>query len=339
MNLSHVKSFISSLSISSSQSNEYILKKVIQIFLGDQNTDYRDQFIMNQINSKDIEKLLTLLENKESTIRKLALLVLCFLLQNGKSKVYFLEKCGLGLRLGKIFLTRLKYLTLNVKNQDVSIEILSRIMKQSRKQHDKDSMFWYVGLMDSNKIIVNFDDIDFEYFHLRHIKLNYNDDIDTDNIPDPIYNLCGIDFDITDVKAANLTTDSLNVYRNQNNPINLNFSKVTKTSYISELQEKKRNNISRRNRVDRSEDDKSQRSHTNTSLYSAINRSHLSPFKANNKVKNKKLYTGVKQTYVPQKSHRKSDIAEKYNTNRRHCKLNRQQGCLGDKEAEVARRV
>lgn len=321
MNLSHVKTYISSLSISKNQNNEKILKNVIQLFLDDLTMSYRSQFIMNQINSKDIEKLLTLLENKESTIRKLALLVLCFLLQNGKSKVYFLEKCGLGLRVGKVFLTRLKYLTLNVRDQDVSLEILNRIMKQSRKQHEKESLFWFVSLIDSNRIMVSFDDIDFGYFHQRHIKINYNNEIDTSNIPDPIYNLCGIDFDIYDAKAANLTTDVLNVYRNQNNPINLNFSKVTRKPYHTETQDKVKNNTTKRYRVDRSEDNKSQRSHTNTSLYSAINRSHLSPFKANNKVKNKKLYTGIKQTYIPQKRERKSEIIEKYNTNKRPCKL------------------
>ena len=65
---------------------------------------------MKKISSKELEKLLILMESKKSSnveinetdIRKLAMLALVLLISNPLSKIYFLEKCGLPLIDGKV---------------------------------------------------------------------------------------------------------------------------------------------------------------------------------------------------------------------------------------------
>lgn len=301
MDSKDIRSFISSLSTSNEKSNEYILKKVAKIYYDDQQEAYQDQFIIGQINSKDIEKLLTLMENKDKRIRKLTLLVLSFLLRNGKSKIYFLEKCGLGLKLGKIFLSRLKYLTLNIKDLATSIKILTSAIKESKSKIDNTALFWYIPLVDREKKKILTENTRFCYFNTKHIDINDLEEIEPDNIPDPIYNLCGIDLTIFDLQDGSMMANTIDLSRIINNSVmtqdsNIINSRLEQLSTVNSPKSSKsvkKPGTRRKSKVDKSSDNKSQRSVSNTSQYSALNRSHITPFQAKNKVKNKKLKPGT----------------------------------------------
>lgn len=293
MDSHQIKTFISSLSTSNEKSNEYILKKVAKMFFDDKSENYQTQFIIGQINSKDIEKLLTLLENKDKRIRKLTLLLLSFLLKNGKSKIYFLEKCGLGLKLGKIFLSRLKYLTLNIKDLGEAIKVLTTVIEEGRANVDKQSLFWYVPLVDREKRTILTKNIQFCHFSLKNIEIDDVDEICPDNIPDPIYNLCGIDLTVFDLQDGSLMENSIDISKVLNNSLLTHESNIV-NSRIEQGTPKNSTKKSRRRSVIKEDDNRSQRSVTNTSQYSALNRSHISPFKEKNKMKNKKLKAGAK---------------------------------------------
>ena len=201
MNIKSIKSFISTLSPSGATTNEYVLRKILDFFFCQQTPTYKEEYILGNINSKDLQKLLTMMENKEKAIRKLSLLVLAFLLQNSQSKMYFLEKCGLGLKLGKVYLTRFKYLTLNIKDQNKSLTLLDKILK-NESVSQKDLLFWYIPLVTNEKQAIEAHQIDFKDFMVSHIELNKKKEIDVDKLPDPIYNLCGIDFTEDDLKRS-----------------------------------------------------------------------------------------------------------------------------------------
>ena len=301
MSASHVKAFISSLSTSNKGSNDFILKKVVNIFLQDELKSYRTEFIMGEINSKDIEKMLTLLENKDKKIRKLTLLVLTFLLQNGKSKIYFLEKCGLGLKMGKIFLSRLKYLTLNIKDMPASIDVLNEIIEKGVIGQSKEALFWYIPLIDRNKEPYTASQIDYVQFYVEDIKADGLGDIDIHSLPDPIYNLCGVDFDRADIQNSEIYSNAFDLSKMLDGSLTFEESHIISgrdesIKYsVNTSNTVKKHAYTRRTKADKSEDNKSQKSYTNTSQFSALKRPHLSPFKGKNKVRNKKLIVQVKK--------------------------------------------
>jgi hypothetical protein len=78
-------------------------------FLNDEKRSFIAEHLLKKISSKELEKLLILMESKRPSrnrsslaIRKLAMLALTLLISNPLSKVYFLEKCGLPLIDGKV---------------------------------------------------------------------------------------------------------------------------------------------------------------------------------------------------------------------------------------------
>lgn len=338
MSASHIKAFISSLSSSSKGSNEYILKKIVKLFMQDTQQTYKQHFIMGQINSKDIEKLLTLLENKDRKIRKLTLLVLCYLLKNGKSKVYFLEKCGLGLKIGKIFLSRLKYLTLNIKEAEMSINILNKISEKSRGDLNKDDLFWYVPLITLDKKAIDISQVSFYHFFETSIELDSLEEIETENLPDPIYNLCGFDLTLADIQNSSMTPNNM-----ENSKI-LDSSLVTEESLIVSSRPDINGSIkahipgtsvkrdvkkSKVDKSDKNDDNKSNKSNDNISQYSALKKSHIFPFKSRDKVDNKKFAGMITKSIVTPKTDRPSsrhNIDSKYGTNKRASKLTRTSG-------------
>ena len=84
--------YISSINPEDRQKTERILKKIISKYMSDPRKPYLKRYELELFNSKDIEKLLTLLENSMSNIRKLTLLVIGLVLMNPLSKIFFLEK-------------------------------------------------------------------------------------------------------------------------------------------------------------------------------------------------------------------------------------------------------
>ena len=73
--------------------------------------------------------MLTLLEDKDKTMRKLALISLISLLRNNAAKLYMVEKCGLPSKPGKVSLTRLKYIQKEIQNQDLQMAIIDLLLK------------------------------------------------------------------------------------------------------------------------------------------------------------------------------------------------------------------
>ena len=337
MSTSHIKAFISSLSSSSKGTNEYVLKKIVKLCVQDSQQAYKNQFILGLINSKDIEKLLTLLENKDRKIRKLTLLVLCFLLKNGRSKVYFLEKCGLGLKIGKIFLSRLKYLTLNVKEIGTSISIMNKIAEKSRGNLDKDALFWYVPLVTSEKKIIDVSQVSFQHFSEAAIEVDSLEEIETENIPDPIYNLCGFDLTFADIQSHSTTPSITETTKLLESSVITDESLLLNSRpEISSNQRLLASNTSFRKphkrskeKNDRNDDNRSFKSPDNISQYSALKKSHISPFKNRDKVKNKKFGAGVRKVEITPKTQNpdsKKMIESKYTTPRRQSKIKRSSG-------------
>jgi len=66
--------------------------------------------VFSLLNSKKIKILILLMENNETNIRKLAVILFQILLNKSSSKIHFVEKCALGYVPGLYCLTRLKYL-------------------------------------------------------------------------------------------------------------------------------------------------------------------------------------------------------------------------------------
>jgi hypothetical protein len=77
--------------------------------MNDEKMEFVQEHLLKKISSKELEKLLVLMESKKSSrplspadIRKLSMLSLSLLITNPLSKIYFLEKCGLPLIDGKV---------------------------------------------------------------------------------------------------------------------------------------------------------------------------------------------------------------------------------------------
>lgn len=287
---------------------------------------------MGQITSKDIEKMLTLLENKDKQIRKLTLIVICYLLKNGRSKVYFLEKCGLGLRVGKIFLSRLKYLTLNIKEIDTAIDVLNRVSMKSRVDMPHDALFWYIPLVTAEKHPIDVSQVCFYQFYEASLELDNLDEIKTDNIPDPIYNLCGFNLTLADIQSNSTALNAMENSKILDNSgvtqesllISSRFDNQTAKPQTSITSIKKTPNTKPRNITpDMNDDDKSFKSQENVSQYSALKKSHISPFKSRDKVANRKFGPVFSK---PREPSVKVTNESRYGVDRRVSKLIRSDG-------------
>lgn len=141
-------------------------------------------------------------------LRKLSMLVLTLLISNPLSKVYFLEKCGLPLCDGKIFLTRFKYLARSCKSIDPCGNLLWFFNQQKARiinpivvlmkiksakippELSNNRLFWAFdhgsGDLDSS---INFSEINIDI--LNDLRDNEN----LDNVPDPLSNVLGVTFE------------------------------------------------------------------------------------------------------------------------------------------------
>ena len=124
-----LKMLLESITPDNRQKSEAILHKILSIYLRDPEKSYMNKYELESFNSKDIERLLTLLENSMSNIRKLSLLVIGLVLMNPLSKIFFLEKCGLSLIVGRFFLTRLKYVFNFSGGERIATRNVEKIMK------------------------------------------------------------------------------------------------------------------------------------------------------------------------------------------------------------------
>ena len=148
----------------------------------------------------------------------------------------------------------------------------------------------------------------FCYFNTKHIDINDLEEIEPDSIPDPIYNLCGIDLTIFDLQDGSMVANTIDlshiinksVMTQDSNIINSRLEQLSTVNSPKSSKSIKKPGTRRKSKVDKSSDNKSQRSVSNTSQYSALNRSHITPFQSKNKVKNKKLKPGTPKTPKPQ---------------------------------------
>jgi hypothetical protein len=199
MEKARLLNYIAAINPEDRQKTERILNKVISKYLSDPKKSYIKRYELEFFNSKDIEKLLTLLENSMSNIRKLALLVIGLVLMNPLSKIFFLEKCGLSLVIGRFFLTRLKYIYNFSQDQRNATKNVLRVMKLLKISGTgpKGTMFWYISLdLKKNRMAENFHPKLHEF--RVHDMLDQEGNIDLSLVPDPVYNLCGLEFFDTD---------------------------------------------------------------------------------------------------------------------------------------------
>lgn len=87
------------------------------------------------------------MECQNITLRKLALLWFGFMLKNPKSKIYMSEKCGLGISPGRYFLTRTKYLNLNLNGEALTKSFLKYLYRNDKSQkYYSSTLFWYYDI-------------------------------------------------------------------------------------------------------------------------------------------------------------------------------------------------
>lgn len=176
-----------------------IMTIIINNFLQENFTINQKEFWMKDYKSSDITRFITLLEDKKPIIRKMALLSLIIILLNEQSKIFFTEKCGLVSKNGKVFLSRLKYLKLNIGDLSKSLEVLKFLMKKNEPIVDKNYLFWYINL--KSKRDLKFEeiksDLKYKLFEKKNILVN-NGKINYLSIPDPIYNLCGVEIFVSE---------------------------------------------------------------------------------------------------------------------------------------------
>jgi hypothetical protein len=268
-----IKQLTSALSLKEKSDTTKIMLKILDHFMTS-SSEFEDLFWLQFLNSKDITKLLSLLEDKDKNVRKITLLILVLFLLNEDSKLYFVEKCGLLTKTGKIFLTRLKYLKLNLGNTEQSIKVLNGIMNKKKTQNNGKYLFWYIPLKFENDN--NLENINFTFFDKNSIDFSQKN-LNLLTIPDPIYNLCGIE--IFNLKER----------------INLNNSKVSTTS-----KKKTQSNIKK--------PDRSKSPLIRDLKSPSINR-RANEFLQNNKTKMNKKFASKRKDSIRDKSEQKKNIS------------------------------
>lgn len=204
-----VKQLISALNLKKKDEIHKVMLKIIEHYTIKNSEELEELFWLQFFNSKDITKMLSLLEDKDKKVRKLTLLTLVIFLQNEDSKLYFVEKCGLLTKTGKIFLSRLKYLKLNLGDFEKSIKVLNSIMKKKEIKSETKYLFWYISLKFSSNEKNHEEKVKFQFF--QKSKITYtNRDLNFTQLPDPIYNLCGIEiFTLKERSKKNLNSSKI----------------------------------------------------------------------------------------------------------------------------------
>ena len=184
-----IKLLFSSLISQNKPDYENILHKTFNLFFFDKENIILKNLAKSDISSKELTKLLNLLEDKNNIyIRKLSLLILSYLISNSRFKIYLMEKCGLSINNSRVFLTRLKYLQASFNNQQKCINLIKILKKKDFNfTHTNNDMFWYIPLFKNDS--ENFENVPIFNFNLKNI--NINDPDPFENVPDPKRNLCG----------------------------------------------------------------------------------------------------------------------------------------------------
>ena len=196
-----LKKLLESTSSTDKNKTQRILEKILGLYLKSNEQYYYKRFELEFFNSKDIERLLTLLENSSVSIRKLTLLVVGLVLMNPLSKIFFIEKCGMPIDSTRFFLTRLKYILSFSERERHGVKNLQKVMSFLKHSGTgpKDIMFWYIPLCEANtRISENFKPSLHE-FRIKNM-LNEEGRIELNLVPDPIFNLCGVELCKEDIK-------------------------------------------------------------------------------------------------------------------------------------------
>lgn len=180
-----IKRLIANLDLKIRSKNEKNLINILKDLNKTRKDNNNKKIFLTDITSTELTKLLTLLEDKKISVRKMALLILGLLLSHDNSKFYLSEKCGLGLIEGIIFLTRLKYLYVNKKDKKKCL-IFLKTLKKKNKQTEEENLFSFLSLEKNN-----FERMDILNFNSFDIK-EKGQIILLENIPDPTLNLCYI---------------------------------------------------------------------------------------------------------------------------------------------------
>ena len=200
-----LKHYINSIDLQNHKRTEAILQRVVSQYLSDVNEPYKHRYELQNFNSKEIERMLTMFENSRSGIRKLSLLLISLVLMNPQSKIFFLEKCGLSLVTGKTFLTRLKYVSNFASSKTIAFRHMRNIMGEL-KQHPVLSpkvLFWFIPLEISERVISDLFIPRIRTFYISDIKV-FSNVVDLSYIPDPVFNLCGVEFSKMDQQAKKM---------------------------------------------------------------------------------------------------------------------------------------
>lgn len=197
-----LRMFLGAITPENRQKSEAILRKIVSTYLRDKTRSHARNFELENFNSKDIEKMLTLLENSTSSIRKLAVLMVGLVLANPLSKIFFLEKCGLSLIIGRFFLSRLKYVFNFSGGQKPATRNMERLMRllHASGSSPARALFWYVPLYVRNGRMKEDFRPSVHEFKISDM-LDPEGRIDLSRVPDPVFNLCGLEFTKADRQA------------------------------------------------------------------------------------------------------------------------------------------
>lgn len=197
-----LKFYINSIDLQNHKRTEAVLHRVVTQYLSDGQRPYKQRYELQNFNSKEIERMLTMFENSRSGIRKLSLVLITLVLMNSQSKIFFLEKCGLSLVTGKTFLTRLKYVSNFSSSMSVAFRHMRAIMTELKQTPvlSSDVLFWHIPLDIQSRIINDMFLPRVKTFRISDIKVA-GDVVDLSQLPDPVFHLCGIEFSAMDQRA------------------------------------------------------------------------------------------------------------------------------------------
>ena len=197
-----LKQYINSIDLQNHKRTEAILQRVVSQYLSDPHEPFKTRYELQEFNSKEIERMLTMFENSRSGIRKLSLVLISLVLMNSQSKIFFLEKCGLSLVTGKTFLTRLKYVSNFSSSMLLAFRHMQAILGELKQTPvlGADVLFWYIPLDIEDRSISDLFLPRVRTFRVSDIKV-FSNVVDLSYLPDPVFNLCGVEFSKMDQRA------------------------------------------------------------------------------------------------------------------------------------------
>ena len=208
MSLSKFKLYLQTLT-SSTTSIEYLLKKILSIFLREHPASHLHQNMFCGITSKDISKLVSLLEFENPRVRKMTLVILTLVLSHPQAKVTFLEKCGLGLVPGKVFLTRLKYISKDANPFQFFSLLSAKEKKETVEGKSRDFLFWHIPISSLSQDALKKEELGLKLFDERMLKLDEIGELYFETIPDPTRSLCGFELFPSDLEDSVLLLESI----------------------------------------------------------------------------------------------------------------------------------